>query len=320
MRYIQFASLPKPSGAVLRRWLPVVGVAAVMALSACAETKMVASAAKEINPGAGSSAQIGSYKIGKPYQIDGTWYYPAEDYTYMEEGVASWYGPNFHGKMTANGETYDQMDLTAAHRTLPMPSLVRVTNLDNGRSLVVRVNDRGPFAKSRIIDLSKRSAELLGFQSKGTARVRVEVLADESRALKAQAIANSGDMPTITAAPREPVTVEPLSAPPQAVAVPQQAAVQIQPAPITPPPAPITQAAVSTGGTYIQAGAFSDISNAQRLQSQLQGVATVSISPVQVNGQQLYRVRLGPISDSDASRVLSTLQAQGLSGARVVLD
>jgi rare lipoprotein A len=300
-----------------------------MTLTACAETKMVATAAKEMTPDGNSSAQVGSYKIGKPYQIDGTWYYPNEDYTYLEEGMASWYGPNFHGKMTANGETYDQMDLTAAHRTLPMPSLVRVTNLENGRSLVVRVNDRGPFAKSRIIDVSKRSAELLGFHSQGTARVRVEVLADESRALKAQAIANSGDMPTITAAPREPVAVEPLDAPPQAVAVPQQAAVQIQPAPVPAAaqsspapvsPAPITQAAISTGGTYIQAGAFSDISNAQRLQSQLQGVGTVTISPVQVNGQQLYRVRLGPMSDSDSNRVLSTLQAQGLTGARVVLD
>lgn len=117
-------------------------------------------------------------KIGKPYSIMGKTYYPAYDPTYDEEGVASWYGPGFHGKSTATGETYDMHDLTAAHPTLPMPSLVRVTNLDNGRALVVRVNDRGPFAKGRIIDLSKESAKRLGIT--GLGRVRVQYLVDES--------------------------------------------------------------------------------------------------------------------------------------------
>jgi rare lipoprotein A len=288
-------------------------------LSGCAETKLAATTAKEINPQGTASSQMGSYKIGKPYQIDGTWYYPAEDFGYVEEGVASWYGPNFHGKMTANGETYNQMDLTAAHRTLPMPSLVRVTNLENGRSLVVRVNDRGPFAKSRIIDVSKRSAELLGFHGKGTTRVRVEVLADESRALKAQAIANSGDMPTITAAPRAAVTVEPLEAPPQVTPVSQSTALQV-----TPASAPLTQVAsaapAGVARTYIQAGAFSEVGNAQRLQQQLAGLADVSVSPVQVNGRELYRVRLGPMTSNEADRVLSDLHARGLNGARVVAD
>ncbi len=116
----------------------------------------------------------GTYKVGQPYQIDGTWYYPKEDPTYDETGVASWYGPNFYEKATANGEIYHAGDLTAAHRTLPMPVNVRVTNLDNGKSLVVRVNDRGPFAKGRIIDLSEHAAELLGYKTTGTARVRVQ--------------------------------------------------------------------------------------------------------------------------------------------------
>jgi rare lipoprotein A len=284
-------------------------------LSACAETKLAVSTAKEMNPQGNGASQIGAYKIGKPYQIDGTWYYPAEDFGYVEEGVASWYGPNFHGKMTANGETYNQMDVTAAHRTLPMPSLVRVTNLENGRSLVVRVNDRGPFAKSRIIDVSKRSAELLGFHSQGTTRVRVEVLADESRALKAQAISNSGDMPVITAAPRAPVTVQSLDAPVQS------AAVQTAPA-----PAVVSVAAVESpvpvvnGGTYVQAGAFSDLANAQRLQKQLSSLADVSVLPAQINGRELYRVRLGPLSSGDAEHVLSVLRSQGLTGARVAVD
>lgn len=115
----------------------------------------------------------GAAKIGKPYQISGVWYYPKDDPAYQEEGMASWYGPGFHGRSTANGERYDMNALTAAHRTLPMPSFVRVTNLANGRSLVLRVNDRGPFAKGRIIDVSRRAAQLLDFERAGVTRVRV---------------------------------------------------------------------------------------------------------------------------------------------------
>src|SRR3546814_18900599 len=103
-------------------------------------------------------------------------------YTFYESGIASWYGPGFHGKLTANGEGYDQDAMTAAHRTLPMPSLVQVTKLENGHSVRVRVNDRGPYAHGRIIDMSKRSAELLGFTNQGTAKVRVQVLEEIGRA------------------------------------------------------------------------------------------------------------------------------------------
>ena len=119
----------------------------------------------------------GVYKVGKPYQIDGTWYYPQEQPDYDETGIASWYGPTFYGKYTANGEVYDGNALTAAHRTLPRPVNVRVTNLETGKSIIVRVNDRGPYARGRIIDLSRRAAELLGVVQNGTARVRVTYLA-----------------------------------------------------------------------------------------------------------------------------------------------
>lgn len=125
------------------------------------------------------------YKVGKPYSIKGVWYYPRVDYDYVEEGVASWYGPGFDGKSTANGETYDMNDLTAAHRTLPMPCVVQVTNLENGRSLKLKVNDRGPFARDRIIDVSRRASQLLGFHIQGTTRVRVEIVENESRMLAA---------------------------------------------------------------------------------------------------------------------------------------
>jgi rare lipoprotein A len=115
----------------------------------------------------------GSYKIGKPYQIRGRWYVPAEDPNYDRSGVASWYGPDFHGKRTANGETFDMHGLTAAHTTLPLPSYVYVTNLSNGRTLLLRVNDRGPYVAGRIIDLSKGAARILGTEANGIGHVRV---------------------------------------------------------------------------------------------------------------------------------------------------
>lgn len=122
-----------------------------------------------LGPGPG-----GSYKVGRPYQVNGVWYYPAEDPGYDRVGMASWYGHAFHGRRTANGEVFNKHRMTAAHPTLPMPVLVRVTNLNNGRSLVLRVNDRGPFVAGRIIDVSQGAAEALGFRQAGVARVRVQ--------------------------------------------------------------------------------------------------------------------------------------------------
>jgi hypothetical protein len=117
------------------------------------------------------------YRVGRPYQIDGTWYYPKEDWSYDKTGVASWYGKPFNGRRTANGEIFNLNALTAAHRTLPMPVVVRVTNLDNGRSVKLRVNDRGPFVAThnRIIDVSKHAASVLGFERHGIAPVRVQI-------------------------------------------------------------------------------------------------------------------------------------------------
>jgi len=116
----------------------------------------------------------GTYRVGKPYMVAGRMYVPQEDVNYREEGLASWYGDDFHGRLTANGEVFDMDGLTAAHPTLPMPCYARVTNLNNGKSLVVRVNDRGPYAANRLIDLSHKAAELLDFKGNGIAQVRVE--------------------------------------------------------------------------------------------------------------------------------------------------
>ena len=116
----------------------------------------------------------GTYRLGKPYTVGGRVYVPEEDVNYQEEGMASWYGDDFHGRLTANGEVFDMGSLTAAHPTLPMPCYARVTNLHNGKSLIVRVNDRGPYHGNRLIDVSNRAAELLDFKGNGVARVRVE--------------------------------------------------------------------------------------------------------------------------------------------------
>jgi rare lipoprotein A len=118
----------------------------------------------------------GNYKVGKPYTINGRTYFPSENMSYRAEGIASWYGPDFHGRLTANGEVYDMHGISAAHTTMPLPSYARVTNLANGRSIVVRVNDRGPYARNRIIDLSVGTAKALKFYGQGLASVQVEYL------------------------------------------------------------------------------------------------------------------------------------------------
>ncbi|WP_188578789.1 septal ring lytic transglycosylase RlpA family protein [Azorhizobium oxalatiphilum] len=161
------------------------GVAALcLTLAACSSAGKLAS---QIDPKYGVSASPrvvadgnpvpkggGAYRVGKPYVIAGRTYVPQENPNYHAEGIASWYGDDFHGRLTANGEVFDRTSISAAHPTLPMPSYVRVTNMNNGRSIVVRVNDRGPYHQNRVIDVSHRTADLLGFSSKGVAKVRVE--------------------------------------------------------------------------------------------------------------------------------------------------
>ena len=125
------------------------------------------------------------YKIGNPYQVGGRWYYPKHDPDYEKVGVASWYGRDFHGRPTANGEIFDMNRMSAAHKTLPLPSIVEVTNLENGRKIKVRVNDRGPFARGRVIDMSRAAARRLGFEQNGLARVRVRYVAPAVLAARA---------------------------------------------------------------------------------------------------------------------------------------
>ena len=266
--------------------------------------------------------QGGVYKVGSPYKILGRWYYPKEDYSYKEEGIASWYGPDFHSKRTANGEKYDMNALTAAHRTLPLPSIVRVTNLENGRSLVVRVNDRGPYARNRIIDVSKKVAQLLGFLEQGTAKVRVEVLEKESKNLKA-ALTGSPVYEDITPAPAPKIEVarmEPL----------EGAAVAATYDNLSPnynyEPTDNSDAAVLTqdevvgeGGFYVQAGAFSDVDAAESLKQRLSHLGKTNVSVAKINGQMFYRVRVGPYtSQPQALDMLSKIRDFGIQTAHIV--
>src|SRR3979490_2926547 len=175
------------SDPMLRTARGVAAVAACLVLANCASSDKFAS---RVDPkyGVSSSPRVippadpvpeggGTSRIGKPYTVGGRIYVPEEDTSYREEGMASWYGDDFHGRLTANGEVFDMASLTAAHPTLPMPCYARVTNLGNGKSLVVRVNDRGPYHGKRLIDVSNRAAELLEFKGNGVARVRVEYVA-----------------------------------------------------------------------------------------------------------------------------------------------
>ena len=277
---------------------------------------------------------VGGYKIGNPYQVNGVWYYPAEDFNYDETGIASWYGPGFHGGTTANGEPYDMNAETAAHKTLPMPSLVEVTNLENGRRIQVRVNDRGPFVPGRIIDLSRKSAELLGMDRAGTARVRVRILPEQSLAMKMEAIGQS-PVQVAAAAPRTPVARADLPAPPPP-ATPPYAAPPAQSAPtgsvhpggepvsgplaeLTPPP--VTMVPVRPTSIYVQAGAFTQERNAEKLRGELARLGRAQVTVADVHGTQYYRVRLGPVgSVEEGDRLLAHVISTGHGDARIVVD
>lgn len=390
--------------------------ASLLLVAACSSTTTGERA--EVSTGATPSGKRsnGLYKVGKPYQIKGIWYYPQINYEYVEEGVASWYGPGFHGQATANGETYNQNDLTAAHKTLPLPTIVRVTNLDNGRSLKLRVNDRGPFVDGRIIDVSRRGAQLLGFFGAGTAHVRVEVDGEESRQL-AMALTGSeypdGSMvasrqttapapvPVIAATPMDPAPVvtaveTPMPADVAPITVASAAAADIgqtsfaydgsspstaaeqppawaaspsyqdasyavpaaQPdnastyamapidggapvdsgsawvttAPLGTAPATAAEpaypravhtpaAASANSRAYVQAGAFANPVNADRVRQRLTRLGPVAVVNRGAGGQPLYRVRVGPLTSvGEAEKMLSAVIEAGFPGSQIVVE
>jgi len=227
-------------------------------------------------------------RSGNPpfYDVLGKRYYVLSSSAgYWERGVASWYGPGFHKVRTSTGETYDMYGMTAAHKTLPLPAVVRVTNLQNGRSVVVRVNDRGPFVGNRIIDLSYTAAVKLGMLRSGTAMVEVRTI--------------------------DPSTSQPITAPTAAV---PGADTPASGAASTAPASPVL---------FVQAGAFSDPANAERMAQKLRGgrYGKVFVRDDQIAGRRMFRVRIGPVRDvAEFDRVVAALEHAGIGDAHLALD
>ncbi|MBE7637349.1 septal ring lytic transglycosylase RlpA family protein [Sneathiella sp. P13V-1] len=310
-------------------------VAGGLVLGGCAEMSLLGHAASELSDPKAEEKKVASIranrKVGKPYKIDGIWYYPKEQPGYVETGLASWYGDPFHGRKTANGETYNMNLMTAAHKTLPMPTEVRVTNLENGRSIVVTINDRGPFVHGRIIDLSRRAAQLLGIIQKGTAKVRVEALDSDQQDIRYLAKANTApEERKVAAAPQtnvnstslEPpkqakVSEKPLAAPTGAQPVDNKIGVEARPLNSE----NVVTSAVSPSEMYIQAGAFIDFDNANRLTARLSPLGPAKVYQVLINGQDFYRVRLGPLqSVEEADMLLAKLINNGHTEARIIVE
>jgi rare lipoprotein A len=306
-------------------------VLAGASLAACATVQPKYATRGGSAPGTGAPV-AGGYKVGQPYQVAGIWYVPKEQPNYDETGIASWYGDAFQMKATANGETFDMNQFSAAHTTLPLPSIVEVTNLDNGKTLRVRVNDRGPFVDNRIIDLSRAAAQQLGYDRKGLARVRVKYIGPAplagpeagvryasatATATPSAPLAAASSMP-IAVAPAESIQVATLAPPPAAKATslpPLTGADLGAPAARAAP----TAAAQSAQAYRIQAGSFSDQGNAQRAAAQLAATGTAVIEPVQRGGVTLYRVTLpGPTDEAEAYALRDKVASFGFADARVM--
>jgi rare lipoprotein A len=267
----------------------------------------------------------GRYKLGAPYQAGGLWYVPAEQPSYDEVGVASWYGDEFNGQATANGELFDMYSASAAHATLPMPSIVEVTNLDNGKSMRVRLNDRGPFKNGRIIDLSRGAAQQLGYFEKGTAKVRVRYIGP------AKLDGTLEPLFVAQAAAAKPLQLAALSAaepaPPMVQATWRGGFVPAGPMAVSPPAAtlikasaPMSSTPVAAGeGFSVQAGAFSDRAKAQHIADTLAGAGTAAVRPLDMPDKKIYRVVVGPWRDAaKAQAARAQVIALGYADARVV--
>ena len=268
-------------------------------------------------------------KVGKPYKISGKWYSPRYDPDYVETGIASWYGPGFHGRLTANGEKYDQNGYTAAHTTLPLPSIVRVTNLQNGKAMNLRVNDRGPFHGGRIIDLSKAAAQKLGVIGGGVAKVKVQYLPAETKqyietkgksGVKTHFTTGFHDYHIANPAPdrvaiQQDIKSLPMESQGTQVSAPLST-IKIANVPdITP-----QQVQRMEAPWLLQVASYADTTNAQSMMSKLHSIGEPLVQTVTVKGQPYYRVLLKPASQTDNQmEMLSKLQSRfGISDAKVI--
>jgi len=266
------------------------------------------------------------YVVGEPYQMGGVWSYPRETFSFVQTGLAS-VAAGSSGGFTANGEPYERSRATAAHRTLQLPSVVSVTNLETGRTLLVRVNDRGPANPGRVLELSPRAAELLGVPAGGAAQVRLEVEPALSRAVATQAAGREVGSIAIEAAPRGEVASESLAPPPgareaapRAAAPPQRAAAEDAPAAAGPVAIPetVTQGPPSPGQLYVEAASFFRADLAARQAARIPGAR---VEPFGEGGTRQYRVRVGPLQDArSADTALERTLAAGVSEARILVD
>ena len=324
----------KPLGQMLRGLFLITALAV---LGACTTAELAIDMAKKYNKvqQEDQDAQQPSkvvaqphYKVGTPYQIAGIWYYPERDLRYDKTGIASWYGDQFAGKLTANGEIFDPELVSAAHKTLPMPSVVRVTNLDNGKSLVVRINDRGPYVSGRIIDMSRAGARLLGFKDEGIAKVRVQVLTEQS--LRLEQLAKQGQFPLLSDAAKAPVP-ETVAVSKPAVSLRAKTTSAVAQKPKSGSSAVVLLASSRGLGVletapvetdiWVQIGAFHSETNAQNLLPTFDNLSPGSIFQISRDGRLLYRARLGPLTTvSEADKLLDKILQRGFDGAEIVVD
>ncbi|HKQ30277.1 MAG TPA: septal ring lytic transglycosylase RlpA family protein [Burkholderiales bacterium] len=249
----------------------------------------------------------------KPYQVFGVNYVPLADASgYRERGVASWYGKKFHGRRTSSGEPYDMYAMTAAHKTLPLPSYVRVRNLENGRSAIVRVNDRGPFLNNRIIDLSYAAAAKLNIIGRGTGVVEIEVVGPND--------AVPPPMQVVTAPKAES---RPIDATPVVPNVETRAADVALVAPAAELP-PAYQVPIATPKLFVQVGSFREWDNAEGLRTRLERAAFRPIAVYSIlteTQERVYRVRIGPVSGvEEGDRLTQALTEHGITNPMIVVE
>lgn len=243
------------------------------------------------------------YKVEEPYEVKGVWYFPAEQTNYSEKGLASWYMPAGDSALTANGEVYDANLLTARHKTLPMPSLVKITNLENGKEIVARVNDRGPMVNNRLMDVSQEAARQLGMPSSGTVLVQVDYLAEESAALRDKLVSEGRVYQAEQTTVKETLLTE-------------KPAVAAANEPIYNGTAEAAQETVVLTGPKVRLGAFGDPNNVKRLQNKLGADMPLQTTQVVRNGRTLTVVEAGPFSTkAEAQKALTRLKAKGYKDA-----
>ena len=255
------------------------------------------------------------YKIGNKYNVKGKYYFPKKDLTYNKTGIASWYGPKFHGKLTANGEIYNQYALTAAHKTLPLPSAVKVTNLQNNKSVILRINDRGPFVNDRIIDLSSKAADVLGLKTNGTGLVRVILLKDKSLLL--EKLAKNGSFPEIIDLPKSELP---------AVNIPKTTAVKIDgKSKKNKSVKKIIKYELNNlnkeYNIFIQIASFSSSQNAKIMKEKVSYIEKVKIYKKLSRTKTFYQVKAGPFkSVKKVDELHSLLLQKGMQGAKIIIE